>query len=83
MQKKVPHLWYDKEANEAFSLIINCKDQQVIDYFWNKLSAIPEAEECGWIKDKFGVSWQIVPAIMNEMLQSGDRGKVQWVTGIG
>jgi predicted 3-demethylubiquinone-9 3-methyltransferase (glyoxalase superfamily) len=61
--------------NEAFSLIINCKDQPEIDYFWDKLSAVPEAEQCGWIKDKFGVSWQIVPAIMNEMMKSGDREK--------
>lgn len=70
----------DFSFNEAFSLIVNCKDQQEIDYFWDKLSAVPEAEQCGWVKDKFGVSWQIVPTKMNEMLQSGDREKVQRVT---
>lgn len=67
--------------NEAFSLVINCEDQKEIDYFWGKLSAVPEAEQCGWVKDKFGVSWQIVPTIMDEMMKSGDREKVQRVTG--
>jgi predicted 3-demethylubiquinone-9 3-methyltransferase (glyoxalase superfamily) len=54
--------------NEAISFIVNCKDQAEIDYFWGKLSAVPEAEQCGWIKDKFGVSWQIIPANMGELL---------------
>jgi predicted 3-demethylubiquinone-9 3-methyltransferase (glyoxalase superfamily) len=55
---------YDAEYtfNEAFSLIINCKDQKEIDYFWEKLSAVPEAENCGWCKDRFGVSWQVLPS---------------------
>jgi Uncharacterized protein conserved in bacteria len=66
--------------NEAFSIILNCENQEEIDYFWDKLSAVPEAEECGWAKDKFGVSWQIVPKIMNEMLSSGDKEKMQRVT---
>jgi predicted 3-demethylubiquinone-9 3-methyltransferase (glyoxalase superfamily) len=70
----------DFSFNEAFSLIVNCKDQQEIDYFWEKLSAVPEAEQCGWVKDKFGVSWQIVPAIMNEMMESGDREQIRRVT---
>ena len=54
--------------NEAISFIINCKDQKEIDYFWNKLSAFPEAEQCGWVKDKYGVSWQIVPENMEELM---------------
>jgi len=54
--------------NEAISLIINCKDQEEIDYYWDKLSAVPGAEQCGWVKDKFGVSWQIVPANMGELI---------------
>lgn len=66
--------------NEAFSIILNCENQEEIDYFWDKLSAVPEAEECGWAKDKFGVSWQIVPKIMNEMLGSGDKEKMHRVT---
>ncbi len=64
---------HDFGFNEAISLIVNCKDQAEIDYYWEKLSAVPEAEQCGWIKDKFGVSWQIVPANMEEImdLESG------------
>lgn len=54
--------------NEAVSLMINCKDQKEIDYFWDKLSAVPEAEQCGWVKDKYGVSWQIVPENMGELM---------------
>ena len=54
--------------NEGISLIVNCKDQKEIDYFWGKLSAVPEAEQCGWIKDKYGVSWQITPANMGELI---------------
>jgi predicted 3-demethylubiquinone-9 3-methyltransferase (glyoxalase superfamily) len=47
--------------SEAISLVIACEDQAEIDYYWEKLSAVPEAEACGWLKDKFGVSWQVVP----------------------
>jgi predicted 3-demethylubiquinone-9 3-methyltransferase (glyoxalase superfamily) len=54
--------------NEAISLIVMCEDQAEIDYYWDKLSAVPEAEQCGWVKDRFGVSWQIVPANMGELL---------------
>ena len=70
----------DYGFNEAFSIVVNCKDQQEIDYFWSRLSAVPDAEQCGWVKDKFGVSWQIVPLIMHEMLRSNDKEKVQRVT---
>lgn len=55
-------------CNEAISLMVNCQDQQEIDYYWEKLSAVPESEQCGWVKDAFGVSWQIVPANMNELM---------------
>ncbi len=54
--------------NEAISLYIGCKDQAEIDYFWEKLSANPENEQCGWCKDKFGVSWQVIPENMGELL---------------
>jgi len=54
--------------SEAISFIIPCKDQAEIDYYWEKLSAVPEAEQCGWIKDKYGVSWQITAANMSELL---------------
>ena len=66
--------------NEALSFIINCDTQEEIDEFWGKLSAHPEAEQCGWLKDKYGVSWQIVPRIMKEMMTSGDKEKVGRVT---
>lgn len=70
----------DFSFNEAFSLIVNCKDQKEIDYFWDRLSAVPEAEQCGWVKDKFGVSWQIVPESMNELLFNGSSDEIQRVT---
>lgn len=54
---------------EAISLQVNCKDQAEIDYFWERLSAVPEAEQCGWCKDKYGLSWQIVPENMAELMQ--------------
>jgi predicted 3-demethylubiquinone-9 3-methyltransferase (glyoxalase superfamily) len=60
---------HDFTFNEAVSLIVNCKDQDEIDYYWEKLSAVPESEQCGWLKDKFGVSWQIVPENMNELME--------------
>jgi predicted 3-demethylubiquinone-9 3-methyltransferase (glyoxalase superfamily) len=70
----------DFSFNEAFSLIVNCKDQKEIDYFWEKLSAVPEAEQCGWLKDKFGVSWQIVPENMGELLSNGTKDEIKRVT---
>lgn len=57
--------------NEAISLVICCETQEEIDYYWEKLSAEPEAEQCGWVKDKYGVSWQIVPAALDEMMTQG------------
>jgi predicted 3-demethylubiquinone-9 3-methyltransferase (glyoxalase superfamily) len=66
--------------NEALSLIVHCDTQKEIDTYWEKLSAVPEAEQCGWCKDKYGVSWQIVPGIMNDMMASGDVEKIARVT---
>jgi predicted 3-demethylubiquinone-9 3-methyltransferase (glyoxalase superfamily) len=60
--------------NEAVSFAINCKDQEELDYYWDKLSAVPEAEVCGWCKDKYGLSWQIVPEEFIEMLADPTRG---------
>jgi predicted 3-demethylubiquinone-9 3-methyltransferase (glyoxalase superfamily) len=54
--------------NEGISFIINCKNQKEIDYYWDKLSAVPEAEQCGWVKDKYGVSWQIIPENMETIM---------------
>ncbi|MCT2976680.1 VOC family protein [Propionibacterium freudenreichii] len=56
------------DLNEAVSLTVQCADQAEIDHFWQALSAVPEAEQCGWCKDRFGVSWQVVPAAMEELM---------------
>ena len=66
--------------NEAISFIVNCENQEEIDFFWESLSFVPEAEQCGWLKDKYGVSWQIVPDIMQDMLQTEDAEKLKRVT---
>jgi predicted 3-demethylubiquinone-9 3-methyltransferase (glyoxalase superfamily) len=58
--------------NEAVSFSVACKDQDEIDYFWGKLSNHPENEQCGWCKDKYGLSWQIVPINMAELMQKPD-----------
>lgn len=55
--------------NEAISFVVNCDTQEEIDYYWEKLSAVPEAEQCGWLKDSYGVSWQIVPSNMNDLMR--------------
>ena len=55
--------------NEAVSFSVPCKDQAEIDYYWEKLSAVKESEQCGWCKDKFGLSWQIVPENMAELMK--------------
>lgn len=54
---------------EAVSFQVDCKDQEEIDYYWSKLSAVPEAEQCGWCKDRFGLSWQIVPENLAELMK--------------
>ncbi len=67
--------------NEAISFMVHCDNQKEIDYYWEKLSADPKAEQCGWIKDRFGLSWQIVPVILDEMFGRGDKTQVARVTG--
>ena len=58
---------------EAISLVVNCETQEEIDYFWEKLSEGGQKVECGWVKDKYGLSWQIVPTILfDELFQGGD-----------
>ena len=66
--------------NEAISFIVSCDTQAEIDSYWDKLSAVPEAEQCGWLKDKYGLSWQVVPASMDEMMRGGDQEKIDRVT---
>ena len=57
---------------EAISFYVECADQKEVDYFWDKLSAVPEAEQCGWVKDKFGLSWQIIPKQLGELIGTPD-----------
>ncbi len=68
MDSSGPHAFV---FNEAVSFIVNCETQEEIDRYWEQLSAVPQAEQCGWLKDKYGVSWQIVPTVMNEMMGTG------------
>lgn len=71
---------HDFGFNEAVSLMVRCKDQDAIDYYWEQLSAVPEAEQCGWLKDKYGVSWQIVPEAMDDMMSNGTPEQIERVT---
>lgn len=66
--------------NEAISFIVPCETQREIDYFWEKLSADPQAGQCGWLKDKYGLSWQITPSILNDMLGGKDEKRTARVT---
>lgn len=66
--------------NEAISLMVNCETQEEVDYYWNKMSADPSAEQCGWLKDRYGVSWQIVPTAVWELLSDPDTTKTERVT---
>jgi predicted 3-demethylubiquinone-9 3-methyltransferase (glyoxalase superfamily) len=66
--------------NEAVSLLIPCDTQEEIDYYWEKLSADPKAEQCGWLKDKFGVSWQVWPTEMGNMMSEGTPEQIARVT---
>lgn len=59
----------DFQFTEAVSFAVYCKDQEEIDYYWERLSHVPEAEQCGWCKDKFGLSWQIVPENIEELMK--------------
>jgi predicted 3-demethylubiquinone-9 3-methyltransferase (glyoxalase superfamily) len=59
---------------------VHCDNQKEIDYYWEKLSADPKAEQCGWLKDKYGLSWQIVPTALEKMLRDKDARKVARVT---
>ncbi len=69
--------------NEAVSFQVFCADQVEVDYYWERLSegGDPAAQQCGWLKDRFGLSWQIVPTPMIEMLKDPDRGKADRVMG--
>ncbi|WP_101842435.1 VOC family protein [Halobacillus sp. Marseille-P3879] len=66
--------------NEAISLLVRCKNQEEIDYYWEKLSSEPAAEQCGWVKDRYGVSWQIWPEVMGEMIANGTTEQMNRLT---
>jgi predicted 3-demethylubiquinone-9 3-methyltransferase (glyoxalase superfamily) len=70
-----PHIHF----SEAISLLINCETQQEVDDLWEKLSAGGKKDHCGWLKDKYGLSWQVVPSALGEMLQDQDPKKSQRV----
>lgn len=71
---------HDFSFNEALSFMVNCDTQEEIDYYWEKLSAVPESEQCGWLKDRYGVSWQIIPSDLEKIMGSGDEAKIARVT---
>jgi predicted 3-demethylubiquinone-9 3-methyltransferase (glyoxalase superfamily) len=63
--------------NEAVSFVVNCKDQEEVDYYWEKLTAggDEKAQQCGWLKDRYGVSWQVTPTILPDMMNDKDKEK--------
>lgn len=67
--------------SEAVSFLVNCDSQEEVDYYWEKLSegGDPKAQQCGWLKDKYGVSWQVVPSALGKLMQSGDPAKTERV----
>lgn len=69
-----------RKINEAVSFVVTCQNQAEVDYYWEKLSAVKSAEQCGWLKDKYGVSWQIVPKQLGELMSDPNpatAGRVQ------
>jgi len=65
--------------NESVSFLIDVDTQEEVDYYWEKLSAVPESEQCGWLKDKFGVSWQVIPKQLGELINDPDPEKARRV----
>lgn len=65
--------------NESISLFVSCKTQEEVDYYWDKLTAAGVKSRCGWLKDKFGLWWQIIPDSLGKMLQDNDREKANRV----
>jgi len=71
---------HDFGFNEAISFLVSCETQEEIDHYWDSLSAVPEAEQCGWLKDRYGLSWQVVPSAMDEMPRGGTKEQMARVT---
>ena len=70
--------------NEAVSIVVNCETQDDVDYYWEKLKkgGDPKARQCGWLKDKYGVSWQVVPVILAKMMTDKNKTKVENVMAV-
>ena len=66
--------------NEAISFIVHCRDQAELDRYWAQLSSVPESEQCGWCKDRYGLSWQITPVALDKLMNSGDQQIIDRVT---
>lgn len=62
--------------NESVSFFVDCKDQKEVDYYWETLSEKGKKGQCGWLKDKYGLSWQIVPSVLGQLLEKDDSGRV-------
>ena len=71
---------HDFAFNEATSFIVSCDTQDEIDHYWYGLSAVPESEQCGWLKDRYGLAWQIVPSAMDRMLREGTKEQIARLT---
>lgn len=71
---------YNLSTSGSVSFVIHCKSQKEIDKYWKALSAVPEVEQCGWCRDKFGVTWQIVPDVLGNYLTDPDKQRVERVT---
>ena len=67
------------KLNESFSLLISCETQEEVDDLWEKLSADGEDSRCGWLKDKYGLSWQVIPTILGKLMSDPDRAKAKRV----
>jgi predicted 3-demethylubiquinone-9 3-methyltransferase (glyoxalase superfamily) len=65
--------------NESISFVVNCRTQAEVDYYWKKLTAGGKPVQCGWLKDKYGISWQIVPTVLNELMSTKDEAKSERV----
>ena len=68
------------DFNESISFMIACDNQAEIDHYWEQLSAVPEAEQCGWLKDKYGLSWQVTSAEMETMMREREQEQVDRIT---
>lgn len=71
---------HDFGFNEAISLMVECRNQEEIDLYWSRLSAVPDAEQCGWLKDRFGLSWQVTPSALGDFLSRGTEEQIARVT---